>query len=76
MVAYSAIKEGDILWDCRKTRQGNTTMRSMSCWQVKIISLDPARRTAVVSWNTNAPRLYSERALKALRRTRADKERP
>lgn len=74
MVAFSAIKEGDILWDCRRTRQGNTSLRRMSSWQVKIITIDHDKKTAVASWNWNAPRTYTVRQIEKLRRTRVQQD--
>jgi hypothetical protein len=70
MVAFSTVKPGDVLWDCHRTRMGNTTMSKMGAWTVKIISVDPEKRTAVASWNGNRPTIYHERHIKALRRTR------
>jgi len=69
MAAFDRINVGDILYDCRMQRQGNTTMRKMACWTVRIVSIDSVKGTAMASWNGNAPRLYSESAIKRLRRT-------
>lgn len=70
MVAFSTIKAGDILWDCHRHRMGNTTMSRMGAWQVKIISVDTEKRTAIASWNSNKPTTYYEHNIRALRRTR------
>jgi hypothetical protein len=70
MVAFTTIKVGDVLWDCHKVRQGNTTVRKMGAWQVRILEIDPERRSAMASWNGNRPMRYSEGALKRLRRTK------
>lgn len=70
MVAFSTIKPGDELWDCRRQRMGNFKMSRMASWKVRIISVDPEKRTAVAAWNSNTPTTWNEWALKALRRSR------
>lgn len=70
MVAFSRIKAGDILWDCHETLQGNTTMRKMGAWPVKVVEVYPDTRTACVSWNYNPTKIYRERELAKLRRTK------
>jgi hypothetical protein len=72
MVAFSKITAGDVLWDCHRTQMGNTTMRQMSCWKVTVIEVHEDRRTALVSWNGNKPRVYSERDIGKLRRTKVE----
>lgn len=69
MVAFSSIKDGDILWDCHKTRQGNTNISKMGSWPVKILEIYAANRAVKVSWNYNSPKMYGERDIKRLRRT-------
>lgn len=72
MVAFSTINAGDDLWDCRRVPMGNTTMRIMTCWKVRVISVDVKSRTAMVSWNGNSACRYKERDLKKLRRTKVE----
>lgn len=69
MVAFDRIYVGDVLYDCRRQKQGNTRMSRMACWTVKIVSIDTVSGTAMASWNGNAPTRYDERKLKRLRRT-------
>jgi hypothetical protein len=69
MAAFSKIKAGDTLYDCRRQRMGNTTMSRMACWTVKVIEVDQGRRQAFCSWNTNTPTWWSERKLSTLRRS-------
>lgn len=73
MASFDRIKVGDILWDCHKVQEGNTTRRRMGCWEVRVISIDPEKRTAMCSWNCNPPSLYTETRLKRLRRSRVKK---
>jgi len=70
MTTFSKLRPGDVLWDCRRTKMGNTTMSQMSSWPVKIVSMDVERQTAMASWNSNAPRLYTARQLEKLRRSK------
>ena len=70
MVAFSTIKVGDVLFDCHMTKMGNTNANRLGCWDVKILSIDPETRVAMASWNGNAPRRYSERQIKPLRRSK------
>ncbi len=49
-----------IVYDAHKSKMGNTTMRSMGVWQVKIISVDLERQTVEASWNDNSPRTYGK----------------
>lgn len=72
MVAFNKIKAGDTLYDCRRTKMGNTTISRMSCWPVLVVSVDPVKRTAMCRWNVlNAPTSYNERRLSKLRRSPA-----
>lgn len=64
---YEKIKAGDVLYDVHSYRMGNTTIRSMGVWQVKVITLHPEDRTATVSWNGNRPERYYASDLKRLR---------
>lgn len=69
MVEFSTVKPGDILYDCRRTRMGNTTMSRMGTWPVKIISVDAEQQTVMASWNYNAPKKMYAAQLRRLRRT-------
>lgn len=64
---YERIKAGDVLYDVHSYYMGNTTVRSMGVWHVKVIALHPEDRTATVSWNGNRPERYYESDLKRLR---------
>lgn len=70
MVAFNTVKAGDTLYDCRRQRQGNTTMSRMATWIVRVIEVDAERRRALVSWNSNAPHWTDEHGLKSYRRSR------
>ncbi len=68
MIKIELIKAGDILYDCRKVRMGNTTSSCMRSWSVRIISIDHKSETAMVSWNGNPPQKYHRHDLRRLRR--------
>lgn len=69
MASFDRIKPGDTLYDCHRTKMGNTTMSRMGCWEVKVIEVDTENRRALCSWNTNKPEWWYERRLSKLRRT-------
>jgi hypothetical protein len=59
----STLKEGDVLYDCRMQRCGNTTMSEMAVWKVQILGVEllplaeRGRQNVAVtySWNGNRP---------------------
>jgi len=66
---FEKIKAGDVLYDVHNYRMGNTTIRSVGAWPVKIIELHPESQSATVSWNHNddRPRRYGRRDLERLK---------
>lgn len=66
---YEKIKVGDVLYDVHSCRIGNTTIRSVGVWPVRILDLHPETQSATVSWNGNddRPRRYFRRDLAKLR---------
>ena len=68
MAKFETIKAGDILWDRHREKIGNTTMSREGEWEVRIISVDPHSRSALVSWNGNPPRTMFSRSLDKLKR--------
>lgn len=69
MVAFSKIRIGDQLYDCHKTRMGNTRMSKIGTWTVKVIAIYPEKQTALVSWNGNRPEVWGLSRLQRLRRS-------
>jgi hypothetical protein len=65
-VHFSKLKPGMVLLDIHRYRVGNTTMRSLGCWKVTVISVDAETRTAMCSWNHNPPTRYVESQFKRL----------
>jgi hypothetical protein len=67
-VKWETVQAGDVLYDVHSYRMGNTTMRSMGCWEVRVRSIDHANGTAVVSWNGNRDETWCARQITKLRR--------
>jgi hypothetical protein len=65
-IKYEKLQPGMTLFDVHSYRMGNTTMRELGSWTVKIIELHPEIRAATVSWNGNAPRKWHHAELKRL----------
>lgn len=77
MASLDRINPGDVLYDVHREKMGNTTMSRTGCWEVRVISVDREKRTALCSWNSNRPTTYTEYRLKRLRRSRpGEKRRP
>lgn len=69
MVAIAKIKPGDVLYDVRRQKMGNTVMSRTAVWPVRIDSVDQESCTAIVRWNWNAPQKYYASDLRRLVRT-------
>jgi len=54
------LQPGMVVYDVHSTRMGNTTLRTLGVWLIRIVSIDADRRTCVASWNGNTPRTYYE----------------
>jgi hypothetical protein len=65
-IKFEKITPGMELLDIHRTKMGNTTMSELGLWKVRVISVDPATRTALVSWNSNPQEKYHERDLTRL----------
>lgn len=67
-IKYEKIQPGMVLFQRRRYTMGNTTMKSVGEWPVKIIRLENggALRGAIVSWNGNREHWWSERELTTL----------
>lgn len=69
-IKFEKIKAGDELFQKSRRRMGNTTVTEDAIFIVKIISVDPVTRTAMVSWNSNREELWGSRQLERLYRKR------
>lgn len=73
-IKFERVQAGDVLWDRHRTKQGNTTMSRMGEWDVKVISIDQEKGTAVVSWNGNRERLYGRYQIERLYKSQMKKK--
>jgi len=71
-IKFEKIQPGMVLHDWGNYRMGNTTMREKCSWPVRIVSVNPSTRSAVVSWNGNPTRTWFARQLEKLRRESYD----
>ena len=65
-VKFEKIEPGMTLLDIHREKMGNTTMSAWGLWKVQVISVDRAKRTAVVSWNSNPAQTWDARRLEHL----------
>jgi hypothetical protein len=57
---FDKLAVGMVLFDLHSYRMGNTTMRSLGVWPVRVVEIDAEKRRALCNWNGNAPTWYSE----------------
>jgi hypothetical protein len=60
-VKFETIKAGDTLYDCSTYGVGNTTMRAMGCWVIRVILVNTSERNATITWNGNPQQVKTER---------------
>lgn len=65
-IKFDKITPGMTLLDIHSYRMGNTPVRRLGKWKVKIASVDAAKQTAIVQWNGNAPQEWTKRQLEKL----------
>lgn len=63
MAKIENIVPDQTLWDYHRYQMGNTTMKKMGEWRVKVIEVDLEERKALCSWNGNPPKWFSERSI-------------
>lgn len=61
-ISISTLKPGDVVFDARMEKMGNTTMRRLSVWKVYIKEVDLENGKVLASWNGNTPRTYYARS--------------
>jgi hypothetical protein len=67
VIKFEKIVAGMVLYDVHSTKMGNTKLRSVGVWRVRIVEVYPEKRTALASWNGNPATIWSERKLSKLR---------
>ncbi len=68
-VVFERVKAGDILYEVKRERAGNTRMSRVAVRTVRILSIDHEKNEAVVSWNGNSPITWSRSLIRKLRRS-------
>lgn len=58
---------GQIVYDVHSHRMGNTTMRTMGCWEVRIVSIDLEKGTVVATWNSNPAQTFYRNSIQKWR---------
>lgn len=56
------LKPGITVYDVGRSRMGNTTLRTVTVWTVRIVSVDVATNKVTARWNHNAERTYYQRS--------------
>jgi hypothetical protein len=54
----SDLKPGQVMFDVHSYKMGNTTVRSLGVWRVKIIEVDVLGTYFMASWNNNGPKKH------------------
>jgi hypothetical protein len=49
---------GQTVYSVERRNMGNTTLRTTSVFDVRIMEIDPEKRWVMASWNGNTPRKY------------------
>lgn len=65
-VNFDKIKPGMVLYERRSECMGNTTLRSISEWNVQVLKVDQEKFTAIVRWNGNKPEKWDAFKLRRL----------
>lgn len=69
MVAITALKPGDIVYDVVSQRMGNTRVRRKAVYDVRIVEVAEDHSYVMASWNGNPPRRFAGRQIAKWRRT-------
>ena len=65
-IKFEKIQPGMTLYDRHREKMGNTTISTIGEWAVKVLSVSPTEREAVVSWNGNPREVWFEHELRRL----------
>lgn len=68
MVQITSLKPGDIVWDVRKERAGNTTMRRTAIRKVQIVEVHAEH--VIASWNGNPARKFFAATVRGWKRNK------
>lgn len=59
MANISKLKPGQIVWNIRRHKMGNTTVRTLSVYEIRVISV--GEFSVLASWNGNPAKHYTQR---------------
>jgi len=60
-IAIKNLKPGDVVYDVRREKMGNTTISHPVCRAVTILSVDTVRESVEASWNGNSAQTFRAR---------------
>lgn len=69
-----SLKSGDCVYDVCRGKMGNTEVKTIMIYVVKVVEVDLEKRRAFVSWNGNTPRWVSETKVKKYKKKRPELE--
>ncbi|WP_312740480.1 hypothetical protein [Cedecea neteri] len=64
------LEPGMVVWDVRKHNMGNTTVKTVSVYQVSIIEVNKDEGWFIFSWNGNKPQKGYEGAAAKLKKNK------
>ena len=68
MATIPNLKVGQILYELRTVKMGNTRMKRTACFEVRVMEIAPDDLSIMASWNGNLPpQRYSARKVSPLR---------
>jgi hypothetical protein len=65
-IKFEKVTVGMTLYDRHTYQMGNTKVRTLGEWHVRVLEIDTARHSALISWNGNAPTWWGKRRICAL----------
>lgn len=67
MASINKLSVGQVLWQIKRVKCGNTTVRRGCLYPVTVKSIAENGKSIIASWNGNTPRTYTEKDVKKLR---------
>ena len=64
MASINRLKPGQVVYEIRRQRMGNTTVSCGNLYKVKIIEVNKEKGYVIASWNSNIPEKFTERDIK------------
>lgn len=64
---FEKLEVGMVVYDVHSYKMGNTSVRSIGVWPVRIKEIDHEKRKVLASWNGNTPSWLYERDITKLK---------